>query len=215
MQWSQNLSADWTQVGWTALAAYLLGCFSTGYYLVRSRAGKDLRLLGSGSLGARNVGRELGWWGFLITLAGDMGKGALAVWAARRFGTGTGLTGIALVAVLAGHIWPVQLRLQGGKGVATLLGALIIYDFRLAVAWALVFSGPFLVTRRTTLAAMLGFAMLPFPAMWLARHEPVPAALAQTLVIILGSSMVLFAHRKNLGQELDWILAHRTIRPKH
>jgi glycerol-3-phosphate acyltransferase PlsY len=186
-----------------------------GYYLVRSRTGKDLRTLGSGSLGARNVGRELGWRGFLITLAGDLGKGALAVWAAQRFGHGAGLGGIALVAVMAGHIWPVQLRLQGGKGVATFVGALMVYDFRLALALGLIFAGPFAVMRRTTLAAMLAFAVLPFAAMWLARQQPLAAGLAQTLVIALGSAMVLFAHRKNLGQDFTEIVAQRALRQKH
>jgi len=215
MQWSQHFTADWGQAASTAVAAYLLGCFTTGYYLVRSWLGKDLRMLGSGSLGARNASRELGWCGFLITLAGDLGKGALAVWVAARFGSDPSLAGIALVAVLAGHIWPIQLRLQGGKGVATFLGALMIYDFRLAAAWALMFAGPFAVLRRVTSSAMLAFAMLPFAAMWLSRHDLLPAALAHSAVVILASGMVLFAHRKNLGQEFSEILAHRAIRSKH
>ena len=73
------------------LAAYGLGCLTTGYYLVRLRTGQDIRGLGSGSVGARNVGRILGKSGFFITLAGDSGKGALAVWAMRYFSGNDGL----------------------------------------------------------------------------------------------------------------------------
>ena len=72
----QLRSANWSQASCIALAAYLLGCFTPGYYLVRLRLGQDLRDLGSGSVGARNVGRLLGWRGFLLTVLGDFGKGA-------------------------------------------------------------------------------------------------------------------------------------------
>jgi len=105
-------SADWTQASWIGLCAYLLGCFTTGYYLVRRRTGQDIRELGSGNVGAKNVGRVLGWTGFWVTLAGDSAKGALAVWSARRF---TNDDNLAALAMLAGTL-PVsagQIRYQG------------------------------------------------------------------------------------------------------
>ena len=51
--------------------AYLLGCFCTGYYLVRLLKGLDIRALFSGNVGSRNVGRLLGAKGFVVTLTGD------------------------------------------------------------------------------------------------------------------------------------------------
>src|SRR5215472_4005302 len=111
MLWIQQLrSANWTLAGWISLFAYLLGCFTTGYYLVRARAGQDIRELGSGSVGARNVGRVLGWPGFVLTLLGDFVKGALAVWGVRFLTNDPRLVEIALLAVVMGHIWPAQLR---------------------------------------------------------------------------------------------------------
>src|SRR5262245_64567791 len=62
------------------LAGYALGCFTSGYYLVRWRTGEDIRLLGSGSVGATNVSRVLGWPGFCLTVSSDFAKGMLAVW---------------------------------------------------------------------------------------------------------------------------------------
>ena len=50
-------------------------CFTTGYYLVRWRLGQDVREIGSGNVGAKNVGRMLGTYGFVITLLGDFAKG--------------------------------------------------------------------------------------------------------------------------------------------
>src|ERR1035437_1663501 len=150
MAWIEQLrSADWNRAGCIGLGAYGLGCFTAGYYLVRWRTGQDIRELGSGSVGARNVGRVLGWQGFLAAVLGDFGKGALAVWAARQFTTDDRLVTLALPAVVAGHLWPVQLRFRGGKGMAAALGALLIYDYRLTVPFALLFAGAFAVLRKT------------------------------------------------------------------
>ena len=61
------------------LVSYLIGCFTAGYYWMRWRTGQDIRRMGSGSVGARNVGRALGASGFTATFLLDAAKGALAV----------------------------------------------------------------------------------------------------------------------------------------
>src|SRR5687767_9587168 len=100
-------------------AAYLLGCFSTGYYLARLRTGQDIRSVGSGSAGGSNVGRLLGKSGFAITMLGDTLKGALAVAVGVYAGLAPWLLGVVMLAVVLGHIFPVQLGFRGGKGLAT------------------------------------------------------------------------------------------------
>jgi len=61
MVWIEQLqSANWADACRIGVSAYLLGCCTTGYYLVRWRTGQDIRQLGSGSVGARNVSRVLG-----------------------------------------------------------------------------------------------------------------------------------------------------------
>src|ERR1035441_7362285 len=110
--------------------SYVLGCFSTGYYLVRQRTGQDIRELGSGSTGARNAGRVLGCQGFWLTMAGDMAKGALAVWLALALTGNDRVAMLAWLAVVMGHIWPAQMGFRGGKGVSTSLAGLLIYDWR-------------------------------------------------------------------------------------
>ena len=104
--------------------AYLLGCFASGYYLVRWRLGRDIRDLGSGSIGARNVGRNLGPAGFALTLLLDLAKGAVAVELPAQLHATAWARALALAAVVAGHVWPVQLGFRGGKGVAPSVGAL-------------------------------------------------------------------------------------------
>src|SRR5688572_18464968 len=95
------------------LAGYALGCFASGYYLVRWWTGMDVRLSGSGSVGATNVSRILGSPGFFLTVLGDFSKGALAVWFAEYLKIKDVGVVLAMLAVVAGHIWPVQLWFRG------------------------------------------------------------------------------------------------------
>ena len=181
---------------WVCLGSYLLGCATTGYYLVRFVMRRDVRAEGSGSLGARNVGRLLGAWGFTIVLLCDFGKGALAVWLACRLTGGRQLALPALLAVTAGHIWPVQLKFRGGKGVSTSLGGLLVYDWRVALTFAALAGLVVFLLRRFTLGGLVAFAFLPLLAMaWRGN-------LSSVFGLSVLSALVLFTHRKNLAEQL-------------
>jgi acyl phosphate:glycerol-3-phosphate acyltransferase len=215
MQWIEQLeSAPLGQAGAIALGAYALGCCTTGYYLVRWRLGEDIRSLGSGSVGARNVGRVLGWAGFTLTVLGDFGKGALAVWATQRFAGSLALDAVALLAVVAGHIWPVQLWFRGGKGVATSLGALAAYDLHLALAFAALFVCTSAIARKTVLPGLFAFACLPWVSAYLGQDA---ASIAQDYGKVLSTTIlagfVWIAHRRNLIDELS-ALAQRRFHPE-
>ena len=109
--------------------AYALGSLCAGYYLVRWRTGRDVRLIGSASAGARNAGRLLGPGGFALVLAFDLLKGiAAVVVAVACSGWATPRWHVVVVAVVVGHVLPVQLGFRGGKGVAPSIGALLAYD---------------------------------------------------------------------------------------
>ncbi len=136
--------------------AYFLGCFSTGYYLVRARTGRDIRTIGTGSCGARNVSRELGSNGFAFTLAGDLAKGGVAVWLAQRLTGNDHVALLAVIAVTAGHVWPAQLGFRGGKGIATSLAGLLIYDCWLTLVYLLLFGAGFSLTRRSVASSLGG-----------------------------------------------------------
>src|SRR5580693_6010407 len=107
----------WLVNGAVVLAAYVIGCFSTGYWLVRWKTGQDLRTLGTGSCGARNAGRALGSNGFALTLSGDLAKGGLAVWIAQTVTGNDFVALLSMMAVTAGHVWPAPLGFRGGKGI--------------------------------------------------------------------------------------------------
>jgi acyl phosphate:glycerol-3-phosphate acyltransferase len=210
MPWMEQLhSADWTQATWIGFGAYFLGCFTTGYYLIRMRTGQDVRDLGSGNVGAKNVGRLMGWPGFMLTLLGDFFKGVFAVWAARHFTTDDRIVIIAMLAVVAGHVWPVQLLFRGGKGMATSLGVILIYDYHLAAAFLICFSCAFALLRKTVLPGLFAFACLPFVMHYL-DHNP-----AKTCGISLLAALILIAHRRNLMDEFLHLLEPREMKPKH
>jgi len=208
MMWIEQLqSAHWLRATGCALGAYALGCFTTGYYLVHSRTGRDLRDIASGSVGARNVGRVLGKSGYLLTALGDMVKGAVAVWfAAECSDHNQFIMALAVLAVVSGHVWPAQLHFHGGKGVATSFGALLMFDYRVAFTIFVVFLCGFAVTRKSLFPAMFAYVCLPLADGWFHR-----AGLTATLMTGLAA-MILFAHRRNLAEEMTALLARPVLR---
>lgn len=204
MTWVDYLrSANWNQASGIGFCAYMFGCFATGYYLVRARLSEDIRDLGSGNIGARNVGRILGKSGFLITLLGDFAKGGLAIWVARHFTTDQRIVALAMVAVVAGHIWPVQLRFQGGKGMATTLGALLVFDAKLTLLFCAFFLGAFVLQWRTVLPALFALICLPLGALFLGQDR------IQVVLITMMSGLVLLAHRRNIADEISELIERR------
>jgi glycerol-3-phosphate acyltransferase PlsY len=209
MEWmEQLLSVNWFQSAGCALGAYFLGCFTAGYYLVRARTGKDIREIKSGSVGARNVGRVLGKSGFAMTLLCDSGKGAVAVWLAQEWTNNGHIALLAMLAVVFGHIWPIQLRFCGGKGVATSFGALLVFDYRVALTILVLFLGGLAVTRKSLFPAMFAFACLPLVG-WFFEHSGFTVALLAVL-----SATILFAHRRNLVDEFVALGARHAPAPE-
>lgn len=186
------------QTALAILAAYLLGCFNSGYYLVRLMTGQDIRTHASGGTGSRNVGRLLGAKGFVITFIGDAGKGALAVWLGGYLGLAQWQLVALLLAVVVGHIFPVQLGFRGGKGFATLAGGLLILAPYLLLAGFLLSVMFLSIVRRTTMAGLLGLACSPFlMAFDHHRHGYTwfgPELILYTVLVLL----ILYAHRSNI-----------------
>ena len=174
------------------LIGYALGSQTIGYYIVRYQLDSDVRDSGSKSAGATNVGRLLGKKGFVLTFAGDFGKGVLAVFLAKWGGCHDPWLALVLLAVVAGHIWPVQLKFNGGKGVATTLGGLIVYDPMLLLVLVGVFLLIFVVSRDREVGGMIVFMCLPVAAVLIGRTVVVIAT------CIALAFLLLWTHRDNL-----------------
>ena len=179
------------------LACYALGCAAISYYVVRWRTGQDLRESGTGTVGSTNAGRILGKKAYIALTLLDMAKG----WGALAFAAWWGLTGwwlcAAGVAVVAGHLWPVQLGFRGGKGMSTSYGA-IFYTAPLAalIMWA-VFAAGKLLLRSSTLGAVTAFFAAP---LLILPWQPEPAPLVMVGVL---SAAVIMCHRPNIREALQ------------
>ncbi len=177
------------------LLAYLVGGISPGYLLVRMVLDTDLRTVGSGNLGATNVGRVLGKKGFYFTLVTDFLKGAVMVLLAKWLGFSPGVVAAVVVVVIAGHIWPIWLHFHGGKGIATGLGAFVALDYRILLIGGVVLLVTYMMLRRFLPSWIVTLAAMPLIAYILDYPLAVVAAL------ILAAAIVVFAHKENIRQQ--------------
>ena len=176
------------------VAAYLIGSIPFALILARRYGGADLRLVGSGNLGAANVLRASGVTAGVIVALLDMAKGAASVWIAEQVGPGPLVPAAAGLAAIVGHVYPVWLGFRGGKGVATACGVFsMLTPLALAPALA-IFAVAVWLTKYISLGSVLASIALPPLAYMLGSSAPaVIAASAASLIIV-------FRHRGNVGR---------------
>ena len=203
MNFTLPTNATLTGMEWTwIIASYFIGCFTAGYYWTRFRTGQDIRLLGSGNVGSRNVGRVLGPSGFTITLLIDIAKGALASGGAIKLGLREEAIVVCIIAVTIGHNWPAQLRFHGGKGVAVSFGALLAWDPLMTLCLVGIFLPAIAILRSFTLSGMTAFALGPLAAFLLGLDKAEVAAMSCLAVL------VVIAHRQNIREEITRLAGH-------
>ena len=188
------------------LAAYLLGSIPFGLLIARWFGKVDIRTVGSGNIGATNVGRVLGFKFFVLVFLLDFFKGYLPTrylpWVATR---STGLTlpdlpVVVAVAAILGHNFPIYLKFRGGKGVATSLGSVFALDSVASVCSATGFAAFLLVTRYVSMSSILGGLV------WLIAHfARVERPLARDQIAMTVASfglmgLLIVRHRKNLAR---------------
>ncbi|HEY5763618.1 MAG TPA: glycerol-3-phosphate 1-O-acyltransferase PlsY [Rhodocyclaceae bacterium] len=146
------------------LAAYLLGSIPFAVVSSRLFGLADPRSYGSGNPGATNVLRSGSKAAAALTLIGDSAKGAIAV----ALGAAAGLADAGLIAVglaaFLGHLFPLFLGFKGGKGVATAAGVLLAIDYRLGLGVLAVWVGVAVLSRYSSLAALVAAASAPLLA---------------------------------------------------
>lgn len=183
------------------LIGYLLGSIPFGYLLVRFFKGEDVRVSGSGNIGATNVARKSPALG-VATLALDAAKGLAAVLLAKSVFNGKQfpllVTTAALFAVI-GHLFPVWLKFRGGKGVATSLGAFILLTPKSIACMLALFLILALASRYVSLASIAVAAAFPLLA-WIFHEYSDKRCL---IMIALVSVLVIWKHRKNIRRIAD------------
>jgi acyl phosphate:glycerol-3-phosphate acyltransferase len=175
---------------------YLFGSIPFGLVLTRLAGTPDIRSIGSGNIGTTNVLRT-GRKGLAVaTLLGDALKGTAAVLLTRQlFGPEETALAAALGALL-GHIFPVWLKFQGGKGVATFIGVLIALAWPAAIAFCLIWLAVAALTRYSSLAGLIASVGALGPA-WLVADR-------QTTMLLAFLALLLWVmHRSNIARLLN------------
>jgi glycerol-3-phosphate acyltransferase PlsY len=182
------------------LVAYLIGSLSFAVMVSRAFGLPDPHTYGSGNPGATNVLRTGRRLAALLTLAGDAGKGWLAVFLAARYAAeydveAAGVAACA-VAVFLGHLFPVFFRFKGGKGVSVAGGILLAIQPWLGVATLATWIIVALLFRYSSLAAIVAAVFAPLYAFFMSLlgfdlRPMLPA-------VILMSALLVWRHKSNI-----------------
>lgn len=176
------------------LAAYILGGIPFGYLLVRFTTGADVRHMGSGNIGATNVLRTTGRLAGMVTLLFDIVKGWVAVWLMGHFTKQDPLwMSLAAIAVVLGHAYSIFLKFQGGKAVASFVGAFLYLTPLTVAAITIVFIAAVWYSRHISFGSIAGAALFPF-GVWMIEHPPLPVLIAA----ITCGGFVIWRHRSNV-----------------
>jgi glycerol-3-phosphate acyltransferase PlsY len=190
------------ELGIKALVAYLLGSV-IGSLLLGSLRGVDIRTQGSGNAGGTNALRTQGWGFALGVVVIDVGKALLAVGVLPGLelpGIGVDpavdrawLAVVCAAAVVFGHVYPVWYEFRGGKGAATLIGAVALLAPLALAPVLLVWLATVMLTGYVGLGTMLGTATLP---LYLAFDSP--RSLPLVVFGVVMAAFIVFTHRSNL-----------------
>jgi glycerol-3-phosphate acyltransferase PlsY len=175
-----------------ALLGYLLGSIPFGLLLTRMAGLGDVRKIGSGNIGATNVLRTGNKKLAAATLVGDALKGTVAVLLAAKF-WGYEASLVAGFFAFIGHLFPVWLGFKGGKGVATYIGVLLGVDWRVMLAFALIWLLCAFTTRYSSLSALVAMLVIPV-ALWILGPEKT------ALLVSLLSIISWWKHRENIAR---------------
>lgn len=172
---------------------YLCGSIPFGVVVTRLFTSKDVRAHGSGNIGATNVARVAGKKVGALVLVLDAVKGSVPVLVAVQVSPATPLLHVAVgYAAFLGHVFPVWLKGQGGKGVATALGVLIVLLPQAALVGAVVWGALVVVTKVSSIGSLVGGLCAIVTSFFLGKPVEYPA-----LAVALLASMV-WTHRGNL-----------------
>ena len=183
-----NLASLLTAVG----IGYLLGSIPFAVLVERWKK-VDLRVIGSGNIGASNAFVAAGKFAGVFVLLGDASKGIAAVLLA---GAATGGSSMAMagagVGAVVGHDWSLYLRLKGGKGTATTVGVILALDWRILALAVVTYFLFLFATRFIVISSLITVAAIPVFMMfrsWLAPGagpEPLPFVYAAIILAALG-----------------------------
>jgi acyl phosphate:glycerol-3-phosphate acyltransferase len=184
-------TADSGGIALIILIGYVLGSIPFGLILTRMFGAGDLRAIGSGNIGATNVLRTGRKGLAAATLLLDLAKGAAAVCIARMLVPELALIG-GLAAFL-GHCYPVWLKFKGGKGVATMLGIALAFNWGIGLIFAGVWLGSLALTRISSVSGMAAATAAPTATLLIFGWHP-------GKMLWIMAAIVIWKHRENIAR---------------
>src|SRR6202165_4221200 len=169
---------------------YLLGSIPFGLILTKLAGTQDLRSIGSGSIGATNVLRTGSKGLAVATLLGDALKGTIALFI-MGYDAAPNAAMLAARGAFLGHLFPVWLKFNGGKGVATYIGVLIGLFWPAAVVFCGLWAAAAATSRYSSLSALVASFVTPIFLWWFGH--PALASLFAVLTMLL-----FYMHRENI-----------------
>jgi glycerol-3-phosphate acyltransferase PlsY len=169
---------------------YLCGSIPFGLILTKLAGTQDLRSIGSGSIGATNVLRTGSKPLAVGTLLGDALKGTVAV-VLMGYYAGPNAAMLAALGAFLGHLFPVWLKFNGGKGVATYIGVLIGLFWPAAIAFCVMWLAVAFASRYSSLAGLVAAFITPLFLWWFGH--PALASLCVVMTLLL-----FYKHRENI-----------------
>lgn len=185
------------------LLSYVVGSVPAGYMVVRASRGMDVRRYGSGNVGAINVLRAAGPVAAVCVMAIDIAKGAVPVVVAQALGAPAGVVMACALVAIIGHNWSVFLGFNGGKGVATTLGAVLALDWVVAAVVVLLWLLVVAISRYASLGSLIACCCIPLLMWW--RGDGTEAIIFG----VLAAALAILRHRANIvrlarGRELKF-----------
>lgn len=171
--------------------SYLIGSIPTGYLITRFFAGIDVRLHGSGNIGATNVSRLLGKKFFFLVLILDACKSFAVLRFVQSQTTSEYIIMVCALAVLVGNCYSIFLRGDGGKGGATLFGIACAISSLLGAWFFIVWFFVYIISKINAVATLVASCSLPFIA-WYFDFYP--------LLFVCASILVCVRHKDNIRQ---------------
>lgn len=178
------------------ISAYIVGSIPTGYIIVKTFTGQDIRTIGSGSTGATNVKRVMGKKWFFITMLLDALKGALPVILTAMFAksyTELGLLPVlAAAAVILGHSKSIFLKFTGGKSVASGIGTILALNWQVGLIIAGIWAVVTFFTRYVSVGSIVAVSLSPL------LMYGFGAPYAYVWYCAIGALYIIWLHRANI-----------------
>ena len=173
----------------TALISYLFGSIPFGYIFTKIFLKKDIRDVGSGNIGATNVlrtgNKRLGY----LTLILDILKAVIPVIFVKIYHTD--FLYLASLCAFIGHVFPVWLKFNGGKGVATYVGILFVINIYFGIIFALSWFVVFAITKFSSLSSLIASLSVPVYLLVTGQFKDI-------FFFIIMFVLIFFTHRENI-----------------